>query len=99
MGLENVLETHNTLQRSLIMQKTTPTHTKDWYIKWVSSIILLIGMLLTTHNIYPLNLIFHLIGVVGWMVVALIWNDRALIVVNAVSISIFINGLLTYILK
>ena len=82
-----------------MMEKTTPTHTKDWYIKWVSSVILLIGMLLTTHNIYPLNLIFHLIGVGGWLIVGLVWNDRALIIINAVSIAIFANGLLTYLLS
>jgi len=81
------------------MEKTTPTYTKDWYIKWASSIILLIGMLLTTNNIYPINLIFHLVGVMGWLCVALLWNDRALIIINAVSISIFANGLLTYVLS
>lgn len=81
-----------------MMEKTTPTYTLDWYIKWASSIILLIGMLLTTHNIYPVNLIFHLLGVMGWMFVALLWNDRALIIINAVSISIFANGLLSYVL-
>ena len=81
------------------MEKTTPTYTKDWYIKWASSIILLIGMLLTTNNIYPINLIFHLVGVMGWLCVSLLWNDRALIIINAVSISIFANGLLTYVLS
>ena len=81
------------------LKKQTPTHTVDWYIKWVSSIILLLGMLLHTHNIFPLNLIVHLIGVSGWMVVSIIWNDRALIVINAVSIAIFVNGLLTYLLE
>ena len=79
-----------------MIEKTTPVYTIDWYIKWASSFILLIGMLLTTHNIYPVNLIFHLLGVIGWMFVALLWNDRALIIINAVSISIFANGLLSY---
>ena len=81
-----------------MIEKTTPIYTIDWYIKWASSVILLVGMLLTTHNIYPVNLIFHLLGVMGWMFVALLWNDRALIIINAVSISIFANGLLSYVL-
>ena len=82
--------------RSVTTENKTPTYKKDWYIKWVSSIILLVGMILTTNNIYPVNLVFHLIGVTGWLFVALLWNDRALIIINAVSISIFANGLLTY---
>ena len=81
-----------------MIEKTTPVYTLDWYIKWASSIILLIGMLLTTHNIYPINLVFHLLGVMGWMFVSLLWNDRALIIINAVSIAIFANGLLSYVL-
>jgi len=81
------------------LSKTTPTHTKDWYIKWVASVFLLFGMLLTSNNVYPLNLMFHIVGLVGWFCVALIWNDRALIVINAVSIAILTNGLLRYALE
>ena len=39
--------------RSRIVSKTvTPTHTKDWYIKWVSSIILIVGMVFTANNLF-----------------------------------------------
>ena len=36
----------------------TPLHTIDWYIKWFASIVLLIGMVLTSNNVYPLNILF-----------------------------------------
>ena len=81
------------------LEKTTPIHTKDWYIIWAASVILLFGMLLTANNVYPLNLVFHVVGLSGWFIVALIWNDRALIVINAVSIAILMNGLLRYMLE
>jgi hypothetical protein len=81
------------------LRKTTPHKTKDWYIKWAASIVLIIGMLFTANNIYPLNLYFHIVGLVGWFIVAMIWNDRALIVINAVSLAILTNGLLTYYVK
>ena len=81
------------------LEKTTPIHTKDWYIKWAASVVLLFGMLLTANNVYPLNLVFHVVGLSGWFMVALIWNDRALIVINAVSIAILMNGLLRYMLE
>ena len=82
-----------------ILDKKTPLHTLDWYIKWAASVVLLFGMLLTANNVYPLNLIFHVIGLSGWFCVALIWNDRALIIINAVSIAILMNGLLRYVLE
>ena len=79
-----------------ILKKITPTHTKDWYIKWAASLVLIVGMMFTANNIYPLNLIFHIIGLVGWVIVALMWNDRALIVINAVGVAIMANGLVGY---
>ena len=40
-------------------------HPLSWYGKWVSSIVLIIAMIFTAINVYPLNLIFHLIGIAG----------------------------------
>ena len=79
--------------------KQTPTHTIDWYIKWVASIIIIISVILTSNNIYPLNLFFYSAGLSGWFIVALLWNDRALLVVNAVSLSLLLNGLISYYVK
>ena len=82
-----------------ILDKQTPTYTLDWYIKWIASIILVIGVILTSNNIYPLNLIVHAIGMFGWFIVAIIWNDRALLVINAVSLVLLINGLVSFYVK
>ena len=79
--------------------KQTPTHTLDWYIKWIASIILVGGVILTSNNIYPLNLMVHAIGMFGWFIVAIIWNDRALLVINAVSLALLLNGLVSYYVK
>ena len=79
--------------------KQTPTYTLDWYIKWIASIILVGGVILTSNNIYPLNLMVHAIGMFGWFIVAIIWNDRALLVVNAVSLALLLNGLVSYYVK
>jgi len=82
-----------------ILDKQTPIHTFDWYIKWVASVILVGGVILTSNNIYPLNLMVHAIGMFGWFIVAIIWNDRALLVINAVSLSLLLNGLVSYYVK
>ena len=81
------------------LNKQTPTHTLDWYIKWIASIILVVGVILTSNNIYPFNLMVHAIGMFGWFIVAIIWNDRALLVINAVSLVLLINGLVSYYVK
>ena len=39
------------------------------------------------------------IGVAGWLWVAIVWNDRALIIINAVACAIFINGMVMYALE
>ena len=77
-------------------KKLTPVGTLDWYIKWVSSFIILIGMALTSINLTPFNLYFHFVGVVGWLIVGFMWHDRALMVVNSVAAMIFLMGILRY---
>ena len=46
---------------------------KDWYIKWVSSIILMISLLLTANNLFPYNLFVGVFGFIGWVIVAILW--------------------------
>ena len=81
------------------LNKQTPTHTFDWYVKWIASVVLVVGVILTSNNIYPLNLMVHAVGMFGWFIVAIIWNDRALLVINAVSLVLLLNGLVSYYVK
>ena len=57
------------------LKKMTPHKTKDWYIKWGASLVLIVGIILTSNNIYPLNLYFDIVGLTGWFIVGMIWND------------------------
>ena len=74
-------------------------HPLSWYLKWASSFVLIIAMILTTNNLYPYNMFLQLIGLAGWLWVSIIWNDRALIIVNAVAVAIFLNGIVTWMVK
>ena len=78
------------------ISKVTPLHDLSWYIKWTSSIIIICGMILSSLNLYPYNLFVHAVGVIGWLWVGFLWHDRALIVVNAVAIAIFVLGIGNY---
>ena len=77
-------------------RKVTPYKDKSWYTKWISSYILLIGMALTSPDIQPINLFFHLIGVIGWGLVGFWWHDRAMLFINVIAATIFFTGIINY---
>ena len=59
----------------------------DWYLKWVASILILISLAMRSagvdYRMYDLG--FGLVGIVLWLWVSIIWRDRALIMLNAIS--------------
>ena len=79
-----------------MLDKVTPKGDLSWYVKWCSSLLVLTGMLLTSVDIYPYNLIFHLFGVRGWCVGGMLWHDRALILLNGIATFIFALGILKF---
>ena len=64
------------------------------FTKWVSSLLILVGMALSASNIYPLNMYTHLVGITGWLVVAFALHDRSLIMLNTVAALIFTSGII-----
>ena len=84
------------LKSTRVYKKITPKGDLSWYIKWVSSIFIIMGMALTSANIFPLNIYVHCIGVTGWLVVGMLWHDRALIFLNGVAIFVYATGLLNH---
>ncbi len=74
-------------------------HPPTWWIKWIASVIIVFAMIATTNDLYPWNMFLQFAGVAGWLWVAIVWNDRALIVVNAIACAIFINGMVMYFIK
>ena len=84
------------LDSTRVFKKVTPLHDLSWYIKWASSCILLVGMMLTSLEISPYNLYLHLLGVCGWFVVGMLWHDRALIFLNAIAAAVFVMGITKY---
>jgi hypothetical protein len=76
-------------------KSATPKYTIDWYIKWVASIFLLSAM--STRGIPELQYLdlgFSIVGVIGWLIVSLIWEDRALIVLNAIGLMLLLKNLI-----
>ena len=84
------------LNSTRVFKKVTPKGDLSWYLKWASSVFIIIAMALTSANLYPINIVFHLIGVTGWLIVGMMWHDRALIFLNGVAIFVFASGLLNH---
>ena len=93
----NIMKEHEHATKTSTPKKEH--HPPTWWIKWIASVIIVFAMIATTNDLYPWNMFLQFLGVAGWLWVAIVWNDRALIVVNAVACAIFINGMVMYFVK
>ena len=66
-------------------------------VKWVSSIFIIISMILTSANIYPINLYVAVIPTLGWIWVSIQWRDNALVAMNMTALTIYLIGIINYI--
>lgn len=78
-----------------LVVKQTPKFDLSWYIKWASSFFILIAVACRASggDLVFYDLIFSFIGTAGWLWVGLLWNDRALIMLNAALVTILASGL------
>ena len=82
-----------------IVETATPSGGLDWYIKWISSIMILISLAFRAADgdWKMFDLIFGTVGVMGWTIVSIMWRDRALIMLNGVSLMMLIVGILNHV--
>ena len=79
------------------IDSVTPKYDITWYVKWTASIIVLIGITIRASGVTQLqwlDIVCSWIGAVGWFYVGFKWNDRALMVLNAVIGIILFAGIL-----
>ena len=62
------------------------------YLKWISTSLVLTGILLTNLNIYPVNIMFHGMGVVGWTSAGFLTKDKAILTNFGLQIPLFLIG-------
>ena len=81
-----------------IFKSATPKYTKDWYIKWIASIFVLTAMSMRGLDGFALaDVSLSFIGVGLWLWVAIIWNDRALIILNGAGLILLLRNLMSII--
>ncbi len=80
-----------------IFKSATPKYTTDWYIKWVASVFILAAMSIRgVSELVWYDLVGSIIGIFLWLIVSILWKDRALIILNAVGLLFLIRNLALY---
>ena len=54
--------------------------------------LVLTGILLTNLNMYPINIMFHGAGVVGWTIAGFLSKDKAILTNFGLQIPLFLIG-------
>jgi hypothetical protein len=67
-------------------------------IKWLGTTLCLIGIGLTSFNVYPLNLFFGLIGSSLWTLAGILQQDAPLVLVELVAAVMYFLGIMLYII-
>ena len=79
-----------------ILKSVTPKYTLDWYIKWFSSLVVMAAMSIRgIDGLVFYDLILSIVGITGWLIVSVMWKDRALILLNGIGLIMFMNTLFT----
>ena len=77
-----------------IYKSATPKYTVDWYLKWIASAFVLMAMSIRgVEGMEIYDLYLSIVGIFLWLVVSVIWKDRALILLNGVGLMFLINNL------
>lgn len=61
-------------------------------VKWVATVIQLIGYGLTGLNIVPWNVFAFVVGIALWFLVGVMWKDRAIMVVHIGAFIAIVGG-------
>jgi len=67
---------------------------RDTVVEWIMTALLISGVVLTSFNIYPLNLWILLIGNLGWVYLGYIWRKWSLFTVQVVITLIYVVGII-----
>lgn len=68
--------------------------TLDWYVKWVASVFVLSAMSIRgVDGLQFVDLSLSAIGIMLWLWVSILWQDRALILLNGIGLIFLLNNI------
>lgn len=62
-------------------------------MKWTGTILCLLGIGLTSWNVYPINLWFGFIGSACWTYAGIVARDWPLILVEGIAVAVYLLGI------
>ena len=65
-------------------------------IKWLGTILCLIGIALTSFNVFPANVVFSLVGSSLWTLAGYLQRDVPLFLVELVAVLIYFAGVVKF---
>ena len=68
-------------------------------LKWGSTFLVLTGILVAQFNLYPLYILIHSIGALGWMMSGYLMQDKAVMTNFGLQLPIFAIGYMNYFLS
>ena len=67
------------------LKPATPTGTIDSYVKWIATILAVLGIFLQQANFIIVGQAFYALSAVCWIYVGSSWNDKAIMIGSAIS--------------
>jgi hypothetical protein len=65
-------------------------------IKWLGTILCLLGIALTSFNLYPANIFLSLFGSALWTLAGFMQQDKPLFLVEFVAVIFYIMGVIAW---
>ena len=94
MTIKNKIDYKELENSKRIFKSATPKYTLDWFIKWIASIFILAAISMRGIDGFQLyDLSLSVIGVGLWLWVSILWQDRALILLNGVGLLFLLRNL------
>jgi len=66
----------------------------DRILKWIATVVLIIGTMVNSLGYYPQGPLILTVGGVFWLIVSIMWRESSLIVTNAVMLVTGLAGLI-----
>ena len=80
-----------------IFKSATPKYTIDWYVKWIASMFVLAALSVRgVEGLQLYDLVLSIFGIAGWLIVSVLWRDRALLILNGVGLILLLRNLFVY---
>ena len=67
--------------------------TWEFWFEWTCTVVLILGVALTSFNIYPLNIWISFLGNLGWMILGYMWRKWSLFIVELIIVAIYLVGI------